>query len=98
MDVIVHNSLLEGLRSQRIPIFPYQNFYTNIVFKIEFCDFSRFYFMISLVLHSLLFIPVSYVRDFEQHILSKFAVPGKALSTVMVGYNLMAHDALIGET
>ena len=36
--------------SRRIPVTPYQYFYTNIVFKIEFCDFSRSHNNDSLVL------------------------------------------------
>ena len=35
---------------RRIPIIPYQYFYTNIVFKIEFCDLSRSHNNDSLVL------------------------------------------------
>ena len=44
MYVIVHNSLLEGLRLRRIPVFPYQYFYTNIVFKIDFVIFHVSYY------------------------------------------------------
>ena len=60
MYVIVHTSLLEGLRLQRIPVFPSQYIYTNMVFKIDFVILHVFNYDQFSVAYSLLYITVSY--------------------------------------
>ena len=62
--------------------FRISTFTPTLFSKLNFSDFSCFHIMIVQYFLSLLFLPVSYVRNVEQHIQSKFAAPGEALSTV----------------